>query len=208
MISSLTGELKRVDDDRVHLSCGAMVYELLVPAADLTELQASLGETITFHTLFYVEGDASGGNLTPRLIGFLRVDDKRFFEKFITVKGIGPKTALKAFTIPVGEIARAIEMKDTRALLDLKGVGRRTAELIVAELSGKVASFVMTTVEKRSGRRSADEEAAIAVLASPQMGLRRVDAERLLDAARESNPNLKSAEQLVSEMLRLHAIRG
>ena len=44
MISALTGELKRVDDDRVHLKAGQIVYELLVPAADLAELQATLGE--------------------------------------------------------------------------------------------------------------------------------------------------------------------
>ena len=41
-----------------------------------------------FHTIFYIEGDASGGNLEPRLIGFLRPQDKAFFQLFITVKGI------------------------------------------------------------------------------------------------------------------------
>src|SRR5438034_366489 len=46
MISALTGQLKRVDEDRVHLKCGAMLFELLVPAVDATELQASLGEEL------------------------------------------------------------------------------------------------------------------------------------------------------------------
>src|SRR6059058_3850138 len=119
MISAITGELKRVDEDRVHLKLGTMLFELLVPAVDATELQASLGEELTFHTLFYLQGDASGGSIEPRLIGFLRLEDKRFFEKFITVKGIGPKTALRALTVPVGEIAAAIESKNTRFLIGL-----------------------------------------------------------------------------------------
>src|SRR3954449_12244829 len=125
MISALIGELRRVDEDRVHLKVGPILYELLVPASDVTELHASLGEELTFHTIFYLQGDASGGSLEPRLIGFLRPDDKRFFEKFITVKGIGPKKALKALVMPVGEIAQAIESRDARFLSGLPQIGKR-----------------------------------------------------------------------------------
>src|SRR5215204_1891241 len=165
MISAITGELKRVDEDRVHLRVGPIVCELLVPAVDATELQVSLGEELTFHTLFYLQGDASGGSIDPRLIGFLRLEDKRFFEKFITVKGIGPKTALRALTVPVGEIAQAIESRDARFLIQLDGIGKRTAELIVAELAGKVQEFAspMTATMRgpsqgSRGARSAIEE--------------------------------------------------
>src|SRR4051794_32219350 len=155
MISALTGELKRVDEDRVHLRVGPILCELLVPAVDATELQVSLGEELTFHTLFYLQGDASGGSIEPRLIGFLRLEVKRFFEKFITVKGIGPKTALRALTVPVGEIAQAIESRDARFLVQLDGIGKRTAELVIAELAGKVQEFaspMMATLRSSSPR--------------------------------------------------------
>ena len=95
MISAISGELRRVEEDRVSVQCGAILYELLVPAADVTELHVNLGEQVTFHTIFYLEGDAARGNLEPKLIGFLRADDRKFFERFTTVKGIGPKKALK-----------------------------------------------------------------------------------------------------------------
>ena len=98
MISAITGELRRVEEDRVSVQCGPILYELLIPAADTTELQVNLGEQITFHTIFYLEGDAARGNLEPRLIGFLRADDRKFFERFTTVKGIGPKTAVQLIT--------------------------------------------------------------------------------------------------------------
>ena len=112
MIASLTGILAHVDDDRIHLQVGPILYELLVPAADLNLLQAGLGEEMTFHTHLYLQGDASGGQIEPRLVGFLRREDKKFIEKFITVKGIRPRNALKALAMPVGEIAQAIESKD------------------------------------------------------------------------------------------------
>lgn len=210
MISALTGELRRVDDGRVHLAVGPVVYELLVPAADLTELQASLGETVTFHTLMYLEGDANRGNLEPRLLGFLRAEDKKFFNLFTTVKGIGPKTALRALAVPVGEIAQAIESKDTRFLVQLDGVGKRTAELIVAELAGKVKDFALAYTPipgaATHGRHAAWEEDAISALM--QLGERRPDAERLLERAKHENPALKATDAALRDMLRLRTVRG
>src|SRR5688572_21108132 len=114
MISAITGELKRVDDERAHLQSGAMLFELLVPASDLPELQVQINEQITLHTILYLQGD--GNSFEPQLIGFVRIEDKRFFERFITVKGIGPRTALRALTLPIAQIAQAIEMKDARSL--------------------------------------------------------------------------------------------
>src|ERR1035441_10607444 len=99
MISSLTGELRRVDEERVHLQVGPILCELLVPAFDLAELQGSVGREVTFHTILDLEGDPTRGNLQPRLIGFLRSQDKKFFMLFTTVKGIGPKTALRALSV-------------------------------------------------------------------------------------------------------------
>jgi Holliday junction DNA helicase RuvA len=212
MISALTGSLKQVGDDRIYLESGPLVYEMLVPAADLDLLQAGVGQEMTFHTIFYIEGDASGGNLTPRLIGFLRPEDKRFFEKFITVKGIGPKKALKSFVMPCGEIAHAIESKDARFLSQLPQIGKRTAETIIAELSGKVQEFATAAVGSTMKgahvplRHTAVEEDAIAALI--ELGERRQDAEHLLDRAKHANPKASKFDEYVREMLRMRTIRG
>jgi len=209
MIASVTGDLRRVDEHRVHLQIGPILCELLVPASDIGELEASLGEQVTLHTVFYIQGDAGGGSLEPRLIGFLRREDKRFFEIFITVKGIGPKTALRALTVPVGEIAQAIEQKDVRALSNLKGIGKRTAELMVAELSGKVSGFMGIAAPRTAlPARTDEDEAAISILTSPQMGLRRAEAEALLSRVKQANPRAQKADDLVPEMLKLYAQRA
>ena len=210
MISALTGELRHVEEDRVHLQSGPILYELLIPASDATLLQAGVGESMTFHTIFYLEGDASGGNLEPRLIGFLRVEDKRFFQKFITVKGIGPKKALKALVFPAGEIAQAIEGKDTRFLVGLPQIGKRMAEQIVAELAGKVEEFATPYQGSKpsipaGGRSPAEEDAILSLMA---LGERRADAEHLLDRARANNAGLKSTNDFVREMLRMRTARA
>jgi len=210
MISEITGELLDVREDHVQIKLGPIVCELLVPAVDVVELEAHRGEEVTLYTIFELQGEASGGSITPRLIGFLRREDKRFFNKFTTVKGIGTKTALRALTVPVGEIAQAIESRDARFLIQLDGIGKRTAELVIAELAGKVQEFVSGPVRIVAPvkRNSAEDEAAVAMLISPQMGLRRADAERLLARVRSENPEIKSASELVAAMLRLHGARA
>ena len=189
-----------------------MTIEMLVAAADVPLLQAGVGQEMTFHTMLYLEGDASGGNIEPRLVGFLRPQDKRFFEKFITVKGIGPKKALKALAMPTGDVAHAIESKDTRFLVGLPQIGKRMAEQIVAELAGKVGEFVSVGTgagakgQAGVGGRSATEEDAISTLMA--LGERRIDAEHLLERARQSNGSLKTTEALVREMLRMRTVRA
>ncbi|WP_428936864.1 Holliday junction branch migration protein RuvA [Fontivita pretiosa] len=214
MISALTGTLRQVVEDRVYVEAGPMVYEMLIPASDVELLQGSVGEQMTFHTIFYLEGDASSGSLDPRLIGFLRREDKRFFEKFITVKGIGPKKALRALAMPVGQIAHAIESKDARFLSQLPMVGKRLAEQIVAELAGKVQEFAADLpADARRGaglsqtirRFSEVEEDAIAALMA--LGERRLDAEHLLERARQASGHLNTTDAYVREMLRLRTVR-
>ncbi len=211
MIASLTGNLAQVDDDRIHLQVGPMLYELLVPAADLTVLRNSLKSEITFHTHFYLQGDASGGQIEPRLVGFLRREDKKFFEKFITVKGIGPRKALKALAMPVAEIANAIESKDAKFLTQLPEVGKRTAEQIVAELSGKLKEFASPlaasrTPSRATSRHTPQEEDALQVLIT--LGERRPDAEQLLERVKQSNPDLQTTDALSREMLRMRSARA
>ncbi len=207
MISAITGSLQRVGQDRVHLACGPLLYEILVPASDIGQLKSLTNTEITLHTIFDLEGDPTRGGLTPRLIGFLRQEDKQFFQLFITVKGIGPKRALRALVQPTGQIAAAIEAKDSRFLVELPEIGKRMAELIVAELAGKAGAFALAgSAPAPISAHSTDESEAID--AAIQLGIPRVEAERLLERSRQVSPTTKSAESLLREMLRLRTARS
>jgi Holliday junction DNA helicase RuvA len=207
MISQLTGQLRRAEADRAFLECGAALLEILVPAFEAAPLRSMLGQEVTFQTILDLEGDVTRGGLTPRLIGFLRPADKRFFQLFTTVKGIGPKRALRTLAVPPGRIARAIEARDARFLIELPEIGKRLAELIVAELAGKMMEFVdggpAVASTPRAAARPPEEQDAIDAAAA--LGLPRPDAERLLDRARLLDPPPTTADALLREMLRLRA---
>lgn len=217
MISAVTGEVREVEEGRVMLAVGPWVLEVLVPASAVESLQREVGTSVVFHTLMYLEGDSSGGNSEPRLLGFRRAEDKKFFEKFITVKGIGPRKALRALVVPAGEVADAIEKRDARRLSQLPGIGKRTAEQVIAELSGKVTEFVVAgaspggkgkaAVLQGSARTPAEEDAILSLMA---LGERRSDAEVLLERARASasgGADIASADALVRAMLRMRGGR-
>lgn len=208
MISSVTGTLAEVAEDRVYLRTGAFTLELLVPASSIPSFARSVGTEILLHTIFYLEGDSSGGNSEPRLLGFLDLNDKRFFEKFITVKGIGPRKALRALTAPAAELAAAIEHKDAKRLSQLPGIGKRTAEQVIAELSGKVEEFAKLGAYKPSAaiptHTPAEDDAILTLLT---LGERRPEAEALLARARQADPTLKTTDALVRAMLALRSGR-
>jgi Holliday junction DNA helicase RuvA len=210
MISAITGELRKVQEDRVQLASGPLVYEILVPASDLAELQTRVGSEIHFHTLFDLEGDPTRGGLTPRLIGFLRIEDKRFFQLFITVKGIGPKRALRALVQPTGQIAAAIESKNTRFLIELPEIGKRTAEQIVAELAGKVGVFAIESAATGAAPRASfrGDPEQLAIEGAMALGMTRSEAENLLDRALRAEPAAKTTEAFLREMLRLRTVRA
>ncbi len=211
MITALVGILKHVREDRVAVAVGPIVLELLIAAADVPLLEGREGEEITFHTTLYIEGDTAGGNAVPRMIGFLRDSDRSFFQQFITVKGIGPRKALKAMMLPAAEVAHAIELKDARTLTKLPQIGKRAAEQIIAELAGKVGRYVGTGIPIPAKRAAASshltpvEEDAVAALVA--LGERRPDAEALLERVKSEETPPTAVDQLIREMLRLRTGR-
>ncbi len=84
-----------------------------------------------------------GGKLMPRLVGFLTIVEREFFELFCSVDGVGVKKALRAMTQPVQDTAVMIEQQDTKALSALPGIGPATAERMIAKLRRKMPKFAL-----------------------------------------------------------------
>ncbi|QOI99690.1 MAG: hypothetical protein HRU70_04040 [Phycisphaeraceae bacterium] len=143
MICRITGNLAGVEGNAALVEVGGgLTYEVLMPAYVAERVARSVGGPVTFITLQYLESEGQGSSYIPRLLGFLSVRERRFFEVFTTVKGIGNKRALRALTAEPAAVARAIESRDTRWLTGLPEIGKRMAETVVAELHGKVGGFL------------------------------------------------------------------
>ena len=190
MIRRISGTLERVEGSAalVQIEGLPILYEVLLPAhlaATLAELHGP--RPVTFHTMQLLEGLGQGTSFVPRLIGFTSESDRRFFELFTTVKGIGNRKALRAMAQEPAWIASAITRKDAKALQELPEIGKRMAETVVAELFGKVDAYLLgdlddpAMIESRSLPPAAEE----AISALVALGQQRADAERMVARAIE-----------------------
>ena len=76
---------------------------------------------------------------SQELFGFTSLAAKKLFEMLITVQGVGPKAALGILSLDESEVVRnAIANSDATYITKASGVGKKTAERVVVDLSDKV----------------------------------------------------------------------
>ena len=105
MIVRLTGNVVEVTEESAILERDGVAREVLIPGFAVGELTACRGKEMSLHTIEFIEANQSGGNMTPRLVGFVHPEDRVFFRHFISVKGIGLRKAMKALAEPIRAIA-------------------------------------------------------------------------------------------------------
>lgn len=198
MIGYIEGKLLQKYEDRILILANQVGYEVLLPGIVMQALSsAKLGETIALHT-YYQQTERQP---KPVLIGFQLEADKAFFQHFISVDAIGPQKAVKALTLPIEEIARAIEDKDVAKLTLLKGIGKRSAEKIIASLRGKMERFARTANPTGGGVVPAEDfiDPVMDVLVN-QLGHKPADARQMIAKAFKRNPAIKTSEALMEEV--------
>jgi Holliday junction DNA helicase RuvA len=208
MISRIKGILELIDETTAVVSVGGIYYEIMLPSALAESMHnaSTIGTEVTLHTLDYIES-AQVGNQYPRLVGFAEPIDKEFFNVFTSVPGLGMKKALKTLTIPINDIARAIETNDLDVLKKLPGIGPRLAEKIVAELRGKTARFALARETKPLAKRERKPDFADEVmLILLQLQYRRSEAQAMLDRAIATGRRFKSSEDLLNQIFRQTAL--
>jgi Holliday junction DNA helicase RuvA len=156
VITHIRGVLKTVAEETLTLAVDPFEIEVLIPEHTRRQVQGKLGEPITLHTIFYIDGNAMTGRMVPRLVGFLSPIDREFFETFCSVDGVGVRKALRAMVRPIRELARAIEDQEVKTLATYPGIGEATAERIVAKLRRKVGKFALI-ISSEAAQASAAE---------------------------------------------------
>ncbi len=203
MIAKIEGKLLKLDSDSCLVQVGEVGYEVMLASYCVSALSGRVGSDITLCTMEYYEGTPGGGNLIPRMIGFLNAGERDFFTKYVSVKGIGIKKGLRSLSIPIATIATAIENGDDKTLMSLPAVGRRMAQQIIAELRGKLQSFAVGAEPGRPseiGFKPFQIEALEILIA---WGEKRAEAMEMIELARQRHPDITSAEALVPLVYRL-----
>jgi Holliday junction DNA helicase RuvA len=208
VIAFLRGPLLRRGDETVVIEAGGVGYEVHLPAVVARALPAPQGDdrpVVALHISFY----ATPNQPRPLLIGFLHEVEQEFFERFITVDGMGPTKAMKAIVHPIHVIADAIERKDVAFLRRLPGIGERTAEKVVAALHGKMGKYALLRGSAPAPPPAMDDvRAEVLEVLTTQLGHRPAEARRMVEEALRRRPSVATAEELFQEVYRLEKDAG
>ncbi len=140
MISRLRGKPVRRGTDGLVLDVGGVGY--LVQATPRAVAQANGSKELTVETYLHVREDAL------QLFGFADAAERELFEQLLSVSGVGPKVALAIVSGSTpAELRRAIAREDTARFEAIPGIGRKTAQRVVLELKGSLATEAVPTAE-------------------------------------------------------------
>ena len=132
MIAAVRGKIFQLSPGRVAVDTGAgLVLQVLVPVSSFQHLRQH--QEVLLHTVLKIKDE------DVVVYGFLTLEEKALFEKLIAVSGIGGKTAMACVSaLAPAEWLAAIAAADVAAISAIPGIGKKTAQRIILELTGKL----------------------------------------------------------------------
>jgi holliday junction DNA helicase RuvA len=200
MLYRIHARLEKKEEHRVILETNGIFYEIFISRSVFSRLEIDEAGCVDLILYHYLNMDKN--KATPVLVGFIDELERDFFEKFISVSGVGPKAALKALDKPISLIAKAIEESDVQFLISLAGIGKQRAKQIIAHLQGKVGRFTLIKGEPGEGKPLKKEivQEALEILKRLQYSSR--ESENMVKNVLAAKPSVSSAEELLNEIYR------
>lgn len=198
MIAYLHGKLIDALPTQVTVDVHGIGYDVLIPLSSFDKLPKR-GEEVQLLTHLVVREDAHV------LYGFMSAEERELFRLLInTVSGIGPKIALNVLSgMNPTTFRGAVANGDVRALSQISGVGKKTAERIIVELRDKFgAAGAWQASSARHGLSAEDQKINDAVLALIALDYSQVEAHDAVRSAAAALGPKAGLEELVRASLR------
>src|ERR1039457_1590951 len=171
MIAHLRGKLIYKHPGQAIVEAAGVGYDVTISIPTFTALP-SVGQEAALHIHTQVSEDQIA------LFGFLDREEKRLFERLITVSGVGPKLAIKILSgLSLERTVQAIRSQDHAQLVRIPGVGKKLAERLVLELKDKLDDFAVAPVQTSVRGPIVDD----VLSALTNLGYQRASAENAID---------------------------
>jgi holliday junction DNA helicase RuvA len=173
MIAHLRGRLFSKQPQQVIVEAAGVGYDVAISVSTYTSLPAE-GAEVALHIHTQVRED------TLALYGFLDRNDKRIFERLITVSGVGPKLAITIQSgLPADRLVAALRGQDHATLTRIPGVGKKLAERLVVELKDKLEDMAVAAPAMAAAGPAAEDVLSALV----NLGYQRPSAQKAIEAA-------------------------
>ncbi len=184
MIAHLRGRILEKHPNQTVVECGGVGYELTISIETFSALKA-VGAEASLHVYTHVREDQIA------LFGFAERQEKRLFERLLTISGIGPKLAITVLSgISSERLVGAIRAQDHGTLTKIPGIGKKTAERVVLELKDKLDDLAAAIPESGGGGRRFGPAGDDVLSALVNLGYGRPIAQRAIELAVEKDASV------------------
>jgi holliday junction DNA helicase RuvA len=182
MIAHLRGRLLSKTPNQAIVDCAGVGYDVTISVATFSALPSE-GTDVALHIHTHVREDQLS------LFGFSETQEKRLFEKLLTISGIGPKLAITVLSgIDSSRLVTAIRSGDHATLTRIPGIGKKTAERVVLELKDKLDDLA-TTIPATAGAPHHGPAGDDALSALVNLGYPRPVAQKAIETAIAKDPD-------------------
>lgn len=193
MLDYIRGRVISKSPTRLVLEVAGIGYLLHIPLSTFEKIP-NHGE-VTILTQLFIREDQI------KIFGFATGDERDLFQLLLSVNGIGPTMAITILSgSTVDDIKYAVAREDAKALVKIKGVGKKTAERIILELKGMLNEITPSMPGGMDARQKALVSDAVMALVS--LGYGRPVAENAVSEVVRKLQTIDNVEVLVREALK------
>lgn len=196
MLVYIEGDLVEIGLLHVVIHVGGFGYRVNAPLTTI-EKMPKIGSSIKLHLSERIREDQH------EIYGFISKNECEFFETLINrVSGVGPKMALNIMSrLSINTLKTAITMRDISLLSKCHGIGKKTAERIIVELSDKINNSVSESSPAQTIDYIHPSVSQDAILALISLGYKPADADKCIRQALAILGESSSAEELIKYAL-------
>ena len=172
MYEYFNGKLASLEPTQAVIDCGGVGYLLEITLNTYEALRKADAANVKLYAHYVVREDAQ------QLFGFYDMAEREMFRILVGVNGVGNQTArVMLSSLTVDELRAAIQTQDVKKVQRVKGIGAKTAQRIVLELTDKVGVVSSELGVRGSENTQARDEAMTALL---MLGFAKPAVEKLL----------------------------
>ena len=189
MIAHLRGRLFAKQPGQAIVEAAGVGYDVTISVPTFAALPAE-GAEVSLYIHTHVREDALA------LYGFMERNEKRLFERLITVSGVGPKLAITILSgLNPERTVSAIRAQDHATLTRIPGVGKKLAERLVVELKEKLEDLAVAPAAQKQLAPAAEDVLSALV----NLGYQRPAAQKAIETAIDKD---KAASDNFDELFR------
>lgn len=194
MYSYIKGKVDSINENYIVLENNDIGYEIYMSNISISNINKNVEQKV------YIYQHIREDNNT--LYGFSSENEKNAFMKLITVSGVGPKAGMQILsTLSYEELFQALINKDVKAFLSVKGVGKKTAERIIIDLSDKLTPSTIEDVSNINTLNSNSSVLNEAIDALMSLGFSYPDAQQAVKKALNISDDLNKVIKLALQSI-------